>query len=67
MKMVKSRSWNGRREYEYTGVLIPFNEECQLFHCRTSRKWWLYYKKDRMTGGFSSKAKAMDWYNNGGR
>ena len=57
----------GKTHFEYKGKLMPFNDDCQLFHCRTARKWWLYYAKDNMTGSFSTKAEAMSFYNNGGR
>jgi len=64
MKTLKA--WNGKEHYTYKGRLVPFNKECQLFNSGGG-KWWLYYKKNRATGGFKTKKAAMDWYNDGGR
>jgi hypothetical protein len=56
------------RIHQYHTSLLaeePIYNNVQLFH--SGRKWWLFYSPNRLTGGFTTKKKAMDWFIKGGR
>lgn len=64
MKLV---AWDGRKMRTYSGNVIPFNDDCELFRSAGGKKWWLYYGENHVTGSFKTKKAATGWYSRGGR